>query len=352
MRRSKLRSSAVSAVGLGLLAASAAMAAPTYRIELISKANGAAPKTAYAISDNGSVTGQAVDDVTGQTWKFVSRKGKKVEVLSNSNGPTFGGPPDVNDAGTVVGRYLDGSDKERGGMWSSDGTLTDLGDLVGCAEPEGAYPGAINKAGEVAIHVDCHIDGVQVNGGVLLRNGVATMMPTLSGGPTYVNAMSNRAHVTGSSEVQVNGKKFQQAYIWQDGQEMRALGKPGQESYGYGVNDKGHVVGMTVTNLDWQPFVYKGSALRELPKCPDDRTFWVVAINNDDSIVGHFQWGGPAQTGLVQNGECKLLQSLLDESGTGWTDLVAEDINNNGVIVGAGRYQGYRRAFIATPLSH
>jgi uncharacterized membrane protein len=351
MRRSNIRSSTISAVGFGLLAASAAMAAPTYRIELISKAHGVAPKTPSAISDNGNVTGQAVESETGAYLKFVSRRGKKIEVLAQSRGPTFGGPPDVNNAGTVVGRYINDDGRERGGMWSSDGTLTDLGELVGCAEPEGAYPGAINKAGVVAIHVDCHIDGVQVNGGVLLRDGVVTMMPSLNGGPTYANAMSDRMHVTGSSEVQVNGRKIQQAYIWQEGQEMRPLGTLGQESYGYGVNDKGHVVGMTVTNFDWQPFVYKGSALRELPKCADDRTFWPVAISNDDSIVGYFRWSGPSQTGLIQNGECKLLGSLLDESGAGWTDLVAQDMNNERVIVGYGRYQGYQRAFIATPLS-
>ncbi|WP_374563985.1 hypothetical protein [Ideonella sp.] len=351
MRRWKTRSLTLSAACLGLLAAPAVMAAPTYRIELIPKAHGVAPKTPNAISDNGNIVGQGYDSETGQTLKFVSRNGKKVEALSNTNGPTFGGPPDVNNAGTVVGRYLNGDGQERGGMWSIDGTLTDLGEVVGCAEPQGAYPSAINKAGEVVLHVDCHIDGVKVNGGVLLRNGVSTMMPSLEGGSTYPYAMSNAGHVTGSSMVQVNGSAVQQAFIWQDGQPMRPLGTKGEESSGYAVNDKGHVIGVVGRGIDARPFLYKGAALRELPKCDDSRLFWPVAISNDDSIVGYYQWSGPTQTGLIQNGQCALLQTLLDDSGAGWTDLLAQDMNNDGVIVGSGRYQGHRRAFIATPLS-
>jgi uncharacterized membrane protein len=342
----------LSAAGLGLLAATAALAAPTYRIESVAKANGAAPKSVDAISDNGNYTGTGVDRVTGQQLKFVSRKGRKIEVLAQTNGPTFGGNADVNNAGTVVGRYLNGTGGERGGMWLSDGSLTDLGELVGCADPAGAYPRAINKAGDIGLQVDCDIDGVAVRGGVLLRGGVRTILPTLEGGPTYANAMNGLGQFTGSSEVRLdNGDTVQQAFIWKEGEGIRPLGRRGLESYGYAINDKGHVIGMKGTIPNWQPFLYKGAGLLDLPKCPDDRSFWPVAIANDDSIVGRIQWSGlPAQTGLIQNGECQLLQSLLDESGAGWTDLVAEDMNNQGVIVGSGRYQGFARSFIAKPI--
>lgn len=339
---------------LCLLTAHAAAAAPTYRIEQVSKAHGAVPKTVDAVSDNGSMTGLAKDSQTGQTLKFVSRRGGPIEVLSQSRGPTFGGPADVNNAGTVVGRYINGNGEERGGMWSSDGTLTDLGEQVGCADPGGAYPAAINKAGVVLLELQCTIDGVPVMGGALLRNGVTTMMPALDGGSSYVSAMNNQGQVTGSSEVQLaGGGAVQQAFIWQDGQDMRPLGRRGDESSGIAINDKGHVIGVVADNQPTRPFLYKGGALLELPKCEgEDRLFWPVAIGNDDSIVGHYQWSGlPTQTGLIQNGECKLLGSLLDDSGAGWTDLSAHDMNNNGVIVGTGRYQGHPRSFIATPLS-
>jgi len=48
----------------------------------------------------------------------------------------------------------------------------------------------------------------------------------------------------------------------------------------------------------------------------------------------------------VQEGQCYFLSALLDESGEGWHDLLLEDINDEGVIVG----QGNKGRFIATPV--
>ena len=42
---------------------------------------------------------------------------------------------------------------------------------------------------------------------------------------------------------------------------------------------------------------------------------------------------------------------LLNASGADWTNLHATGVNNQGVIVGDGLFQGKERAFIATPIA-
>jgi len=332
---------------LCLLTAHAAVAAPGYRIELVGKGHGVAPKWASSISDNGSIVGGAVDDQTEAGIQFRSHRGKKVEGLVESQGVHYPGNPQINNAGVVVGRYMRDWE-ERGGMWASDGTLTDLAPVVGCDDSRGVYPQAINDKGSLAIQVDCQINGVRTQGGFLVRDGVAMLLPTFNGKPTYPKAMNKRDQVAGGTEG-ANGEL--RAFIWQDGKSMQYVGRAGEDTYSFAISDRGHVVGMVSANLHWHPFLYDGKAMRELPKC-NEREVWPVGVNGDDWIVGNFyDLGVPREAALVRNGECTELKSMLDGSGAGWTVLEADDINNDGVIVGHGLFEGYRRVFIATPLS-
>ena len=49
-------------------------------------------------------------------------------------------------------------------------------------------------------------------------------------------------------------------------------------------------------------------------------------------------------TGMVD------LNEVVDSSGSGWVLQCANDINNFGLIVGYGTYNGQQRAFLATPI--
>ena len=332
---------------VGLLVTGAASAAPSYRIEPLGKGHGIKPKTATAVNDNGQAVGVGNDTVTREKVIFISKPGQKTNFLEQSRAVPYPGEPDVNNSGTVIGRYRRNG-VDYGGQWSSDGTLTDLGTLVGCSDPQGAYPKSINNAGDLAISVDCHIGGVRTLGGFFIHSGVATMLPGLGGEGSYGNALNGVGQITGSSAGPTG---VQQAFIWKAGQAIQSLVPTGQESYGYAINDLGHVVGMKVNNLKWTPFLHDGVALRELPKC-DGKDIWPDAITNDGLIVGHtYDVWTPRHTALIRNGTCTLLSSLLDGSGAGWTETIAYDVNEAGVIVGAGKYNGGRRAFIATPLS-
>lgn len=332
---------------VSLFFAQAALAAPSYRIELLHKGSGISPKWAGSISENGSVVGGGVDAATGEAVQFRALRGKNVEGLVESQNVNYPGEAQINNAGVVVGRYL-GPIDESGGMWAADGSLTDLAPVVGCADSRGIYPQGINDKGSLAIQVDCLIGGVRTLGGFLVRDGVAVMLPTLNGQPTYPKAMNQRNQLTGDVEG-TDGKT--RAFIWEEGKPMKQVGRAGVDTYSFAISDRGHIVGMTSANLKWHPFFFDGKMLRDVPKC-GDKEVWPVAITRDDQITGNFYGLGiPQEAALVRDGVCTEFKTLLDDSGAGWTELHADDMNNSGVIVGHGRFEGHRRVFIATPLA-
>lgn len=347
MRSLKTRLLPLSMAVVGLLAAGAALAAPTYRIEVLGKGHGPAPKWASSISDNGSVAGGAVDSETGESVSFRAHRGKKVEALAETQAMHYPGKPQVSNAGVVVGRYQRDWD-DHGGVWAADGTVTDLGPIVGCDDSRGVYPQSINDAGAYVVEIDCPIGGVSTRGGFLVRDGVAVKVPPSDGRVTFPILINRREQVVGVTDY-LTGTPY--AFIWEEGKPVRRLTPLGLEVYPEAMNDRGHLVGMKVINLTWTPFLHDGKAMRELPLC-GQHDVWPVAISNDGWIAGNFYGLGVSRdAALIRDGQCAELQSLLDDSAAGWSELSADDMNNNGVIVGHGRFEGYRRVFIATPLS-
>lgn len=53
---------------------------------------------------------------------------------------------------------------------------------------------------------------------------------------------------------------------------------------------------------------------------------------------------------VIQDGECFALDALLDASRASWSNLGASSVNNAGVILGKGLYNGIEKAFVATPV--
>lgn len=344
---------ALSAVALSALAASA-LAAPTYRIELVPKGNGIQPTTAGAISDNGNVVGSGRLSGSPSYVSFIAKSGKKPVALDGSTGaPGYGF--DVNDAGQAVGYHLrnEGSYySTQGAMWTADGQMHDLEELVGCdlsAPDDYSSPGKINASGDLTYRLNCTVNGTHVDGSVFVRDGVMTVLPALGGDSTYVSDINRPGQVTGGAEL-ANG--WSNAFIWENGT-MKSLGTlGGSSSWGSAINDAGHVAGSsTLADLSSRTFLYDGTAMHELPLCEGKHAASPVGLTNDDLVVGVYGGRKDRRTVLIRNGHCDTLTSLLDASGANWTNLYARGVNNHGVIVGEGQYLGKARAFIAKPIT-
>lgn len=81
-------------------------------------------------------------------------------------------------------------------------------------------------------------------------------------------------------------------------------------------------------------------------------------INDKGQVVGFsydqgFTPDGPVSNAIAfiaDNGTLLDLNTLLDNSATGWELIVANDINDAGLITGAGYHNGLLRAFLMTPV--
>jgi len=77
---------------------------------------------------------------------------------------------------------------------------------------------------------------------------------------------------------------------------------------------------------------------------------WATGLSHDNWIIGQFI-GGTHPFVIYPNAHCPTpvdLNSLLDSSGTGWTLLTANAINNNHQIVGSGSINGVTHAVLLT----
>lgn len=340
-------------LALGGFAATAAQAAPpVYRIEAIAAQHQARPRTALGISHNGIVTGDA--------WMKSRDSDSAYRFMNGTTRPLLG--PDnvnaagrrVNDDGAVVGWVGSAA-----WMWDSAGAGTSLDALMPCdadGDVRSSQGRDINNAGDVVLKYHCVQSGIEVSGSFLYRGGSFVDLGNLGGGFNDVNAINTAGQAAGTSSLPPDGDghSYVHAYIWEAGH-LRDLGTlGGRSSTAEDINDAGHVVGSArdAANINIG-YRYDGSTMQALPACPgSSNSPQPSAINNRGQIVGMSLQRKNFQAFLLQKNRCYLLSSILDGSGTGWTNLHPQDINDDGVIVGYGQLGGGKeQAFIAKPVN-
>jgi probable HAF family extracellular repeat protein len=320
-------------------------------------------------------------------------------------------------------------------------TVTDLGTYADKAGQTLSGPRAINSAGQIA--------GINVIGGSyrgLVYGGSWTNLGTLGGTDSYAAAINNSARVVGYS---LNGSGLDHAFLWtpggtggvpgnvqmkdlgtlggnsseaysinqtgqitgyaQNGQNDRAflygggvmtdigsrLGSSLPNSYGFGINDSGHVTG-TAYNSSFSvahAFFYNSTTAVDIGSLGQGA--YGLAINNNDQITGysttsasvdhafrytsgvlkdlgtlggHWSYGnGINNSNVIVGGSfidaadsiyhafiasgnsASDLNTNLDSSGTGWVLVEARAINDAGQIVGVGTLGGANHGFLLTP---
>jgi probable HAF family extracellular repeat protein len=126
------------------------------------------------------------------------------------------------------------------------------------------------------------------------------------------------------------------------------------------INDNGQIVGNSSTSnafpyADSHAFLYNDSGMIDLGVVSGADMSVAHAINNNGQIVGDLRLNGtgdhPYHAFLYDDSTMKDLNTLLDSSAAGWTITTANDINNNGQIVGwATNSSGYTHAVLLTPV--
>jgi probable HAF family extracellular repeat protein len=142
------------------------------------------------------------------------------------------------------------------------------------------------------------------------------------------------------------------AFFW-DGKTATDLGLfGGLGSSALAINDRDTIIGYltTTASLD-RGFSYAGGTMTDLGTLGGDFSY-ALSINNSNVIVG----GSFVDTSDVvyhafiwTNGLIADLNGLIDQSGAGWTLIEARAINDGGQITGVGTLGGVNHAFLLNP---
>jgi probable HAF family extracellular repeat protein len=291
----------------------------------------------------------------------------------------------INNNGQVAAYGPSASGRTHAFIYSG-GTLTDLSAL----SPTVASLGyAINSSGQVA--------GFAGTGAALFSDGTTTSISSLLNAYfSYAYGISDNGLVVGYAGTKPNN--YHHAFLYSAGT-VTDLGTfpEGSLSHAYGVNTNGQVVGYADTASGTHAFVYSNGVMSDLGTMTGSGFSEAIAINNKGQIAGYSSAppGGATKAFLYSNGVMQNLGAppgawatramainnngqivgvsyttnatnraflfndgvivdlnTLLPSGSGWTLLVAEGINDSGQIVGCGISPlGKTNAFLLTPLA-
>ena len=322
----------------------------------------------YAIGDLGivgdaSVAGASLNNAGQIAITLNHQTGTANETLANkillySGGQlleleTLGGIgngiSDINDHGVMVGAS-DSPDGRYHAVVYTSGQLQDWGD----SGELGSVASDINESGTVV----GDIRNKQTSQAVIFNGpNDVTHLGTLGGTVSSVSAINNLGQIVG---ISLTGAPFvpgatdtpaQEAFLYENGHLIGIGTLGGHTSNGYGINDLGQIVGdSSLANGEMHAFLWDNiNGMRDLGT-PGLHSL-ATHINNQGVIVGEVAvTPGNYRAAIFDEAtEYRLLQDLIP-ADSGWERLnSATDINDLGLIVGTGVFNGENRAFLLTP---
>lgn len=307
----------------------AVWAVPSYQV--IGLGNLGGPATAYAINNNGVVTGTSgtpFGDYKGFVWNggsLIELAGLPLSFQHYAVG--------INNSGTIVGSAA-GADGYVPTQWK-DGAISTIGSGEGNAM-------AINDGGSVA--------GMLNGQAFRTVNGQVQSLGTLMGG-NWASAYG----INVSGEVAGYGNTAtgaMRAFVSANGQLQQIGTFGGSSSYGMAINNAGQVVGHATNAAGYsEAFLYQAGVLTGLGTLGGAASYG-YGMNQSGSTVGYSWISGDTATAafLYKDGTMRDLNDLIG-LGSGWDLQAAYGINDLGQIVGTGIFNGQQMAVLLNPLA-
>lgn len=266
-------------------------------------------------------------------------------------GGTWLEPNDINSSGQIVGTWGATGGLVRSFLYS-DGRLSDT-------TVSGASGAGINDAGQMTTGSDVAINNVgQVVGKDFQHNGRSYVS---SNGertdlPTGFQAMAINDHGQIAGRLFVDQSGVPSPYLFDNGQ-LVPVGP--RYTSANAINNAGQIAGGNFM-YEAHAFLYDGSESHDLDTLVGQSSKlggWsstANAINNQGQIVGYSDTGEAAgdingvHAFLYQHGTMLDLNALIPPD-SGWVLRLAVAINDSGMIIGDGYYNGEARAFVLKP---
>ena len=316
---------------LGLHTTTLALSAPRYNIIDLGTLGGN-DSIAYGINNSGQVVGfsQNAPTESPDSQAFLWKEGTMNAL------PYFGGHNsnsnalDINNFGQVVGYS-----NEEAVLWQN-GEIIALGTTGIDNSP--AY--AINDAG--------HIVGFQHTSSIdssspyhaWLWDSVNGLQDIDTTGCSFAYDINDAGIIVGRA-----GSPVYTACIWQDGEMMPVQAFRQFEA----INNFGQIVGVTEVGNQLHAALWDDGEITVLGVLDGTTDSSARDINNFGQVVGNSGAGYNERAFLWENGTMIDLNDLVD-ADPGFILATAYGINDLGQIVGYGEIDGYRHAFLLTPI--
>jgi probable HAF family extracellular repeat protein len=311
---------------------------------------GRTDSTANSINNTGQV---AAANVSGGAYRAFLYRGAwtNLGTLGGGESLAYG----ISDAGQVVGRSITTAGATHSFVWTAGGTdgvptnpqMKDLGTLGGSNSE--AYDA--NQAGQITGFAETttnaraflYSHGTMTDIGRLLGNGLRN---------SFGYSINDAGHLAG---VAYNSSYSTPHAFFYNGSTAVDLGNlGGQGSTALAINNSDSVVGyLTTTDSFDHAFQYIGGAMTDLGTLGGNYSY-AFAINNSNMIVGG-SFTNSTDTVyhafVLQGASMTDLNLQLDSSGAGWVLAEARGINDSGQIVGTGTYGGAAHMFLLTPVT-
>jgi probable HAF family extracellular repeat protein len=284
-----------------------------------------------ALHVNASGVASGIDARNGANSPAIWIDGAVTDLPSiNGQGSAEG----INAANVASGYVQNASGRATAATWASDGTLTDLGAVIGAFSSDAP---AINDQGDCLINAQFAKWHAYVAPGCTGAN-LVEYAGRHAHGVTGV-AINSKGQIAGTASF---GHKMTHAFLYAKGK-LKDLGVLAgfETSEGRALNAKGHVVGRSQTA--------GGKYHKSMGQFWDGKTLSAIGtlgglqsipngIDAGDVVVGISQdqetFWRPFILDLGTAGSRMIdLNTMLDESGTGWTLIEPLGINDAGQIV-------------------
>ncbi len=290
-----------------------------------------------SINDSGLVVG---DGYVG-TDHFAALYVDSVLVILNLPG-TQSWAWDINDSGYVVGKYQQTPGSPEEGFVFRDGNFITLPTLGG--NKNHAY--AINNKGAV-VGMSATSGQFNPDHAYLFSNGIMTDLGTLVGDEyvSWANSVNDSGEIVGVSSSALYPNSGHHAFLFRNGAmiDLGTLG--GFYSEAWAINNKGQIAGQSDLVSGVTGFLYENGNMISLGSFYPAQSS--QCINDSGLIVGRTNFPTHMAT-LYDHGTFINLNQLIDSS-SGWILERARSINNKGIIVGEGTYNGQRKPFLLIP---
>jgi probable HAF family extracellular repeat protein len=261
----------------------------------------------------------------------------------------------INNNGQIAGSLLSPTGKKypHAALYNSATNGTDLGTLGG----DMSIAIDINDSGQIVGWAE---NSLINNQAFLYDHGTMLNLGTLGGDSSEALAVNDKGDVVGYSGVSPTRPGSRHAFLYTNGS-MTDIQTSSYFFFGTGdseardINESGQVVGTTFqcaagcTQGYSVAFVFDDGIVTALPTLGGASSY-AYAINDHSQVVGHsYLQSGSYHAFIYENGSMADLNSLIDPS-LGWDLRFAQDINNNGQIVGYGLIGGQGHTFLLTPI--